>query len=282
MTLTEPKFNEVESRARCLEFRKKLLHISQTVSALHIASAYSCMEMVEAAYYSLIRRDAKGKLHDTFLMSKGHGCLAQYVMLDKLGILPEGELGRYCKKDGMLGTHPDYGTPGIEASTGSLGHGLTLAVGMAYADKVRRIDRRVYTVLSDGELQEGSSWEAILLAPTLKTDNLIAFIDLNDFQSLGRTSELHPNFYPVGEKIAAFGWEVAELDGHNSKEIVERVRKRDGKLPLMIVGRTTKGKGVSFMENVPIWHYRSPNKEEYEKALGELDASFAQAGKGAA
>lgn len=272
MEYSRPKFDAKASKQRCFEFRKRILDISQTVSALHIASAYSCLEIVDTIYFSLMRRNGAGESPDVFVMSKGHGCLAQYVSLERLGVLEKRHLDRYCKPDGILGTHPDYGNPGIEASTGSLGHGLTMAVGMAYAHKIRKEDTVVYAVLSDGEVQEGSTWEAILLASSLKVSNLVAFIDVNDFQSLGRTSELHPSFYPVGEKIAAFHWEVAEIDdGHDTSKIYEAVKRRKGEMPLMVVCRTTKGKGVSFMENVPIWHYRAPNPDEYRIALKELE-----------
>jgi len=268
-----PRFDSDSSKKRCLAFRKRILNISQTVSALHIASAYSCMEIVECIYFSLMRRNDKGESPDTFIMSKGHGCLAQYMALEALGVLPKAELDRYCKEGGILGTHPDYGSPGIEASTGSLGHGLTLAVGMAHADRVKKEDRVVFTVLSDGELQEGSTWEALMIAPSLGTNSLVACVDLNDYQSLGKTSELHPNFYPVVDKLEAFGWETAQVEGHDSASIYEAVRSRSGKKPFFLVAKTTKGKGVSYMENVPIWHYRSPNPEEYQQALKELEAA---------
>ena len=266
------KFDQKASVERCLEFRKRILHISQTVTALHIASAYSCMEIVETCYFALMRRDKDGASPDIFVMSKGHGCLAQYVSLEKLGVLEKRHLDNYCKPGGVLGTHPDYGNPGIEASTGSLGHGLTMATGMAYAHKIRKEDCNVYVVLSDGELQEGSTWEGMMIASSLPVTNLIAFVDLNDFQSLGRTSELHPSFYPVGAKVAAFGWEVKELEnGHDTAAIYDAVVSRKGDKPLMVICRTTKGKGVSFMENVPIWHYRAPNAEEYKIALQDLE-----------
>jgi transketolase len=272
-TVNLPNFDSRASAERCLKFRKRILEISQTVSALHIASAYSCMELVECIYFALMRRDGSGATPDTFVMSKGHGCLAQYMALETLGILPAGELDRYCKVGGILGTHPDYGLPGIEASTGSLGHGLTLSVGMAYSDKVLNADRTVFTVLSDGELQEGSTWEALMIAPSLEISNIVAFVDLNDFQSLGKTSELHPNFYPVVDKLEAFGWETVQVDGHDSAAIRNSVVNRKGGRPMFVVAKTTKGKGVSFMENVPIWHYRSPSPQEYQQALIELEAA---------
>ncbi|MFN8391602.1 MAG: transketolase [Bdellovibrionota bacterium] len=269
------KFDLAASQARCLEFRKRILHISQTVSALHIASAYSCMEITELCYFSLMRRNPDGTSPDTFVMSKGHGCLAQYMALEKLGVLESKHLDRYCKPDGILGTHPDYGNPGIEASTGSLGHGMTMSAGIAYAHKIRNEDANVYAVLSDGELQEGSTWEGMMIASSLGITNLVAFLDLNDFQSLGRTSELHPTFYPVGDKVAAFGWEVKEIEnGHDSAAMFDAVMSRKGQKPLFVICRTTKGKGVSYMENVPIWHYRSPNAEEYKQALSELEGGL--------
>jgi transketolase len=192
------------------------------------------------------------------------------VVLEDLGVLPRKELDNFCQPGSILGTHPDYGLPGIEAATGSLGHGLPITVGMALADKVQGLDRIVYVVLSDGELQEGSVWEAMMIAPTLGLTNLVAVVDLNDFQSLGRTSEVHPNFYPVLEKVAAFGWETVEVDGHDPQAIFDAVSFRKGHAPMMVVARTIKGKGVSYMESVPIWHYRSPSPEEYQQALAEL------------
>ncbi len=266
----EPEFNRQKSKERCLKFRKRILDISQTVGALHIASAYSCIEVVESIYFSLMRRNSKGDSPDTFIMSKGHGCLAQYVALEELGVFKENELSRYCKVDGILGTHPDYGNPGIEASTGSLGHGLGVAVGMALGDKILKATRNIFVVLSDGELQEGSTWEALLIAPSRGIKNIIAIVDMNDFQSLGRTSALHPNMYPVVDKLRAFGWESHEVDGHNAESIFNTVKNRKADRPLAIVAKTVKGKGISFMEHVPIWHYRSPSADEYKKALREL------------
>jgi transketolase len=171
-----------------------------------------------------------------------------------------------------LGTHPDYGNPGIEASTGALGHGLSMAVGMALAERGRGTGGIVYTVLSDGEVQEGSTWEAVLMGSSLKLSNIVAFVDNNDFQSLGRTSETHPSFYPLAAKFEAFGWETAEIDGHDPAAIHAAVAGRSGTRPMMACARTIKGKGVSYMENLPIWHYRSPNRDEYVQALRELEA----------
>lgn len=266
-------FDAEIAKVRCRRYRRRILDISQKVSALHIGGAFSCTELVDAIYNEFMRaRDEGRKSPDTFLLSKGHGCLIQYVILEELGILSTADLDAYCTPAGRLGVHPDYGNPGIEASTGALGHGLSMVVGMALAERGRGTDGVIYTVLSDGELQEGSTWEAVLMASSVKLRNIVAFIDNNDFQSLGRTSETHPSFYPLAEKLRSFGWETVECDGHDSAAIHAAVVNRRREQPLMVVAKTTKGKGVSYMENVPMWHYRAPNKAEYEQAIAELEA----------
>jgi transketolase len=262
------------AKVRCNKFRKRILEVSQQVQALHIGSAYSCTEIVDAIYFELMRHDYKGQSQDTFLMSKGHGCMIQYVILEELGLLSKQDLDLYCKPEGRLGCHPDYGNPGVAASTGALGHGLSMALGIAYAEKTRGTDGVVYCVISDGEVQEGSTWEATMMASSLAVSNLVVFMDNNDFQSLGRTSVTHPSFYPVVEKYLAFGWDAVQVDGHNSKAICEAVKARKGDRPLMVVCKTTKGRGISYMENVPIWHYRSPSPTEYQQALQELQAEL--------
>lgn len=262
------------AKRRCRRYRHRILDISQRVSALHVAPAFSCIEIVDAVYNILMRRDPDGALLlDGFVMSKGHGVMAQYVALEDLGIMPTAEVERYCQPDGLLGAHPDYGNPGIEASTGSLGHGLAIAAGMAYADRLQgKAERDTYVVIGDGEAQEGSIWEAVMMAPNLGLGNLVVFLDFNDYQGLGRTTETHPHFYPVAEKVAAFGWEAVDIDGHDTSAIVAAVAGRRRDRPLMAVCRTVKGKGVSFMIDAPIWHYRSPNPAEYAQALAELAA----------
>ena len=264
-------FDDDAARRRCTAFRRRILDISQHVSALHIAPAFSCMEIVDCIYHGLMRRGADGASPDTFLMSKGHGCMTQYVILESLGVLSKTDLDDYCTPRGRLGAHPDYGVPGIAAATGSLGHGLSMAVGMALAERIKGGDGIVYVVMSDGEVQEGSTWEAFMMATSLGATNLVACIDNNDFQSLGRTSETHPSFYPVAEKVGAFGWETMEVDGHDGAALFAAANARSGDKPTLIVCRTVKGRGVSYMENVPIWHYRAPNPEEYRQAIEELE-----------
>jgi transketolase len=270
LTAISNSFDVAAARQRCKRYRQRILDISQQVSALHAAAAFSAMEAVDCIYHGLMNRGAGGTFMDSFVMSKGHGCMVQYVILEDLGILSRKDLDAYCKPDGRLGCHPDYGTPGIEASTGSLGHGMAMATGMAYVEKSRKSGRRVFTVLSDGEFQEGSTWEGMMMAANLQVDNLIAVLDHNGYQSFGRTSETHPRFYPIREKVEAFGWETIEVQGHDASQIYSAIMNRKGGRPLMVISNTVKGRGVSFMENVPLWHYRSPNPQEYEQATRDL------------
>jgi transketolase len=262
-------FDGAAAMARCKRYRTRILDISQQVSALHVAPAFSCTEITDFVYNTLMSDE------DVFIMSKGHGCMIQYVILEERGILGKTDLDNYCKPSGRLGAHPDYGTPGIAASTGSLGHGLGIATGQAYAEKLKGAAVNIFVVLSDGEYQEGSTWEAMLMAGNLRLDNLIAFMDNNDFSGLERMSEGHRAFYPLIEKARAFGWEALEVEGHDEAAMVEAMAGRVGGKPLLLVCKTIKGKGVSYMEHVPIWHYRSPTSEEYRQALREIEGAAA-------
>src|SRR5215472_13338360 len=215
-------FDTAAARERCRRYRRRILDISQQVTALHVAPAFSCAEITDAIYHGLMRQDADGAYRDVFLMSKGHGCMIQYVILEEKSILSRDDLALYCRVGGRLGAHPDYGTPGIEASTGSLGHGLGIAVGMAYAEKLKGTAAVIYCVLSDGECQEGSTWEAMMMAANLGLSNLVAVIDNNDFSGLERMSEGHKAFYPVVDKVRAFGWDAALVkNGHDSAALFD-------------------------------------------------------------
>ena len=261
--------NSDTSLIRCRRYRKRILEISQQVSALHIAPAFSCTEIVDLVYNELMS-DSQVDGGDVFVMSKGHGCMIQYVILEEKGLLTSRDLDNYCKPGGILGAHPDFGNPGIRASTGSLGHGLGMIVGQAYAERLKQSQVQFYVVLSDGELQEGSTWEALSMAASLRLSNITAFVDNNDFTSLERMSVGQPAFYPVVEKVSAFNWSVTESDGHDAGALRSALASLSEAMPRMVVAKTTKGKGVSFMEGVPIWHYRSPNSDEYERAILEL------------
>ena len=264
------QFSIQESVKRCLKYRKRILDISQKVSALHIGGAFSALEIVDCIYFGLMKLKINNLERDTFLMSKGHGCIAQYVVLESKGILKKKDIDLYCKPEGFLGAHPDYGNPGIEASTGSLGHGMGLSVGIAHTDKFRGQKNKIFVLISDGELQEGSTWETMMMAANLNLDNLVCFLDHNGSQSFGSTKETHPKFYPIKEKIESFGWVCKEVNGHNVKEIYKNVTYQNNGKPLFIICNTVKGKGVSYMENRPIWHYRSPTVSEYKIAIKEL------------
>ena len=219
LPLDHNRLDVAAARLRCRNYRRRILDISQQVTALHIAPAFSCTEMTDVLYNALMRRESNGAYRDVFLMSKGHGCMIQYVILEEQGVLSRADLDAYCKPNGRLGTHPDYETPGIAASTGSLGHGLGMATGQAYAEKLKDSDVLIYCLLSDGEFQEGSTWEAMMMAANLKLDNLVAFMDYNDFGGLERMSDGHQAFYPLVPKAEAFGWEAVEVDGHDETAI---------------------------------------------------------------
>jgi transketolase len=265
-------FDVNASKQRCRRMRRRILDISQSVSALHIAPAFSCLEILDTIYFGLMRRALDGSSSDTFLLSKGHGAMAQYVELEELGVMSKADLDGYCQPHGRLGAHPDYGLPGIEASTGSLGHGLPMALGICLAAKESGIQSTTYVVLSDGELMEGSNWEAILAAINLKVSDLIVFVDLNGFVSATPISVRHPNIMPVQDKFQAFGWDACLVDGHDQQALFEAAQAKHPDVPLAIVGKTVKGKGVSYMENQGIWHYRSPSPAEYRQAVAELEA----------
>ena len=259
-----------KSEKRCKAFRNKILDISQKVSALHLGGSFSCLEIIDLIYFEFLNRKK-----DTFLMSKGHSCIAQYVILEKLKILKSKDLNQYCKNNGILGCHPDYGNPGINASTGSLGHGVALAVGIAHYYKINKSNARVFCIISDGELQEGSTWEAMMMAANLNLNNLILFLDHNGSQSFGKTKETHPKFYPIQSKVTSFNWSVCNIkNGHDQIEILKKVNKEIKNIskPTLFICNTVKGKGVSYMEHQPIWHYRSPNKTEYIQAKREINA----------
>ena len=255
----------LESKKRCKFFRKRILDLSQKVSALHIGGSFSCTEIMDLIFNILCNK----KERNLFILSKGHSSILQYVILEYLGVIKAKDLDNYCTKDSFLGVHPDIGNPGINASTGSLGHGLGMVAGIAIAEK--NTNNKIYSILSDGELQEGSTWEAIMLIPSLKLNNVIIFIDNNNLQSLEKTSKSHPGLYPIEEKFKSFGWQSFKCDGHNLKKIYQLVKKKKRNKPLAIIAETIKGYPISFMMNKPIWHYKSPDKNQYKKAISEIE-----------
>ena len=246
------------------KLRKRILEISSKVSALHIGGSFSSVEILQVIFYSFLFRKNKYK---NFILSKGHASILHYVILEDLGILKKKDLESYCTKDGLLGVHPNIKTKGINVATGSLGHGLGIACGMAYACPKEIF----FVVMSDGELQEGSVWEAVISISSLNLKNLIVIIDNNDFQSSERMSDTHPSLYPIDKKFKSFGWQTINVNGHNSMEIYNSIKKKNKKKPLVIVAKTIKGYPISFMKNNPIWHYRSPDQAELKIALKEIN-----------
>ncbi|MEG1946214.1 MAG: transketolase [Lachnospiraceae bacterium] len=246
----------------------------------HIASAMSITEVLTALYFGGILNyreiEPKWRERDRLIMSKGHGSLALYSALSMAGYFPKELLKTFCQEGSKLGGEPKYGDiPGVEATTGSLGHGLSLGCGMAMALKLDGLCSRIYVILGDGECQEGSVWEAAMSASHQKLNNLTVILDSNKLQAMGTLDDIL-SLTPLNEKWKSFGWEVQEIDGHNIEEICEVLKKdkeSKGKKPRLIIANTIKGKGISFMENVPIWHYRMPNEEELELVLKELELS---------
>jgi transketolase len=266
--------NELKTKAK--EIRKKILNMVMKSGGAHIGPAYSIVEILTALYFKGLRIDPNNpnwEERDRFILSKGHGCAALYVVLTEKGFFPEKELDKFCKKEGILGGHPERDKiPGVEASTGSLGHGLSIGVGMALVGKFDQKNYRVFVLLGDGECQEGSVWEAAMSAAQFRLDNLIAIVDYNKLQAIGAIDEII-SLKPLKEKWSSFGWSIKEIDGHNFGEILPTLKLvpfEKGK-PSLIVAHTVKGKGVSFMENKIIWHFRLPNQTELKQALEELE-----------
>jgi transketolase len=250
------------AKERCLNYRVKLLEMSQRVSAIHLGGTFSSTEILDGVFNILMKKEER----ENFILSKGHCSALQYVILNDLKILSEEDLKRYSKSNGKLGVHPEIKNEGLNASTGSLGQGLSMAAGFALSNK----KKNVYVVLSDGELQEGSTWEAVMAIRNLNLKNIIAIIDNNDLQSLERSSIATPSIYPIDKKFKNFGWDSKICDGHNTNEIVKTILDRNKMKPFCLVAKTIKGYPVSFMKNNPIWHYRSPSKNEFLIAMGEL------------
>lgn len=256
------------------EIRKRIYKIANFAGGGHMGAAFSMADIISVLYFdNVLKYDAKNpewEDRDKFILSKGHASYALYAALAKAGYFPEEELWHVGQVGSKFGGHPKmYDIPGVEASTGALGHGLSFAIGIAYANKVDGKDSHVYVVLGDGECQEGSIWEGALSAPTLELDNLTVVVDHNKLQAMDELENI-VHMKPFADKWKAFGWNVVEIDGHNYAEIKEALLIRQSGKPTLVIANTIKGRGVSFMENVPIWHYRMPNEEELPVLMREL------------
>lgn len=265
--------SELEKLARKIRF--ELVKISHKAQTAHLGGALSCVDILVAAYWAALNVDPTAPSapdRDRLILSKGHAVSALYATLAMKGFFPLSELERYNQNGGHLPEQPSPGcVPGVEWATGSLGHGLPVGAGMALAGKIRNKNYRVLVVMSDGECEEGSVWEAAMFAAQHKLNRLMAVVDFNKWQATGRNHDIMA-LEPLKAKWQAFGWLSYEVDGHNLSVLVEVMRDRVGQdeRPLAVIAHTIKGKGISFMEDDNNWHYRSPTAEEVIQAAREL------------
>lgn len=252
--------------------RRSVLQMNHRANASHSGSALSIVELLTVLYFKYLKvnpNDPENDNRDRFILSKGHASSALYATLAEKGFFPKSYLDKFYIDNGILPGHVDKdAAAGLECAAGSLGHGLSIGVGMAIAAKYKKSKSKTVVMISDGELNEGSIWESILLAPHLKLSNLTTIIDYNKIQSFGITNEII-DLEPINKKLTAFNWQVIEIDGHDMKSIEVALKLKSDK-PKMIIAHTIKGKGVSYMENKLEWHYRSPNGELLQQALTEL------------
>lgn len=259
--------------------RRLALQMVARAKASHIGSALSIADIVAVLYSGVLHIDSSqpdmpGR--DRFILSKGHACVAVYAALAETGFFSHSELESYGQDHSNLMNHISHKVPGVEFSSGALGHGLPFGVGKSLAAKRLHEDWRTFVLLSDGEMDEGSNWEALMFASHHKLDNLAAIIDYNKLQSL-TTVEETIGLEPLKEKLCAFGWSVKEVDGHDHRQLRQALNSVpwEGGKPSMLVAHTIKGKGISFMENKVEWHYRNPTMDQLGQALAELDEADA-------
>ena len=266
------QIQELEKKAR--KIRRLIIQMLVKAGSGHPGGSLSSTDLVTCLYFAKLRHNPKNPEwpdRDRFHMSKGHCCPLWYAVLAESGYFKIDELWNLRKLGSILQGHPDWRTPGVTVASGSLGQGLSVAIGMALAGKLDKKDYRVYCLMGDGEIQEGQIWEAAMAASHYKCDNLCAILDYNCYQIDGKISEVM-ELEPLVDKWKAFGWHTIKINGHNIKQILQafdQAEKIKNK-PSIIIARTTKGKGVSFMENVVDFHGRAPTPEEGKKALEEL------------
>lgn len=263
------------TEALARRMRREALRMVHRARASHIGSALSICDIVAVLYGSVMRvrpEQPAWPHRDRFLLSKGHACVAVYAALAETGFIPHADLLRYGQDHAPLMNHISHHVPGVEFSTGSLGHGLPFGCGKALAARQRGQDWRTFVLLGDGELAEGSNWEAMLFAAHHGLDNLVAVVDLNGLQSL-TTVERTLRLDPLADKLRAFGWSVREVDGHDHAALAEALGSAPWQAgrPSVLLARTVKGKGVSFMEHSVDWHYKSPDDAQLARALAEVD-----------
>ena len=274
--MERPSIKELEhTAAQC---RRKVLRMIEAGKAGHMGGALSCMDIVTALYFYAMNVDPQNPKmpgRDRFILSAGHKCMAQYAVLAQKGFFDEKVLDSYGGLNTNIPGHPDmHKLPGVEANTGALGHGLSIGLGMALGLRMDGKKAKTFVVMGDGELTEGSNWEAAAAAAQHKADNLVVFVDSNGLQISGKTADImdmHPS-----SRFAAFGWAVREIDGNNMKEIIEAIDAAPftaGK-PSLVLAHTVKARGISFAESVVKYHYWKPDADELEKAIAEADAKI--------
>jgi transketolase len=264
---------DLELLSRRIRF--KLIEMSNKAGTPHLGSAMSCVDILVAAYFTAVRIDAKkpeDPLRDRCILSKGHAATALYATLAERGFFPREWLDTFAQHGSPLAEQPAPNcAPGVELATGSLGHGLPVGIGMAMAARIQKQDYRVFVIMSDGECNEGSVWEAAMFAPAMNLEKLMVIVDYNKWQATGRSNEVMA-LSPLVKKWEAFGWNASEIDGHDMGALAKalgRVPDGSGK-PIALIANTVKGKGVSFMEDDNNWHYRVPKPDEVAAARKEL------------
>lgn len=263
------------------KIRKHAIEGVYSAASGHPGGSLSISDLLALLYFEVMNVDPKNpkdENRDRFVLSKGHCAPALYGALAERGFFPTEDIKTFRQIDSYLQGHPDMkGVPGVDMSTGSLGQGISAANGMALAGKMDKKNYHVYTVLGDGELEEGQVWEAAMFASHYKLDNLTAFVDFNGLQIDGKITDVMSPC-PIDEKFKAFGWDVRVVDGHDLDALRQNIKEAAATVgkPSVIIMKTTKGKGVSFMENVASWHGSAPNEEQYKQAMAELDRTLSE------
>jgi transketolase len=276
----EEPVTDNEARIKSIRYRMKLLKYIKIAGAGHTGGSLSCVDILNILYNRILNVKSEtfnDPERDRYIQSKGHSVEALYVVLADRGFFPEEELETLCSYGSDYTGHPTRKVKGIEHNTGGLGHGLAFSVGVALAGRLDRAAYRVFTLLGDGELAEGSNWESLMAAAHYNLDNLCVIIDRNSLQITGKTEDMC-GLEPLEQKMEAFGTEVRVVDGHNITaltEVLGMLPFTSGK-PSVIIARTIKGKGISFMENNPKWHHGVPDDQQYEQALQELETRLAE------
>jgi transketolase len=273
--MSDPLAIQLDDRSKAL--RRTIIRTLEAGQRGHVGAAFSLVEILRVMYDDVLSYDARNPRwpgRDRFLLSKGHGCLALYAILAEKGFFPEAELWKFCAADGLLGGHPEHHIPGVEASTGSLGHGMSIALGFALNARCARAAHRTFVVIGDGESNEGAVWEAALAAGKHRLGNFVVLIDYNKHQSYGPTAVVQ-NLEPLADKWRAFGFAAVEVNGHDVgalRDVLTNVPVDSAK-PTAIVCHTVKGKGVAFAENNMAWHHQNKvTAQDAERLLAALEA----------